>query len=418
MATLSPESKLSAVALPSTGSHDEVVNLPFGVYEYNSFSLAKQVNADGPLKSESFVSGAVDQVAYTYAKLGGNVLDIEIMPSNVYTAYEEAVLEYSYMINAHQSKNVLMSVLGYTTGTFDQDGTIVTGTDISLKFPSHGHESSNRIASTYSSEGNVGGDKTLHSASIELSHTVQDYDLDAHINMEGYGERKAIIKQVYYKTPASMWRFFGFYGNFSMVGNMNSYGQYADDSIFYIVPVWQNKAQAISYEDALHTRVSQYSYEVINNKLRLHPVPNIASPKKIWVRYMVPRDPWAREEGGKDIYMDGINNVNTIPLGNIPFENINSVGKQWIRRYALALCKEMLAQIRGKIQSIPIPNGSVTLNAAELLNQSREEKTALKQELQTLLDQMVYTEVAKQEAEAAEAAMTTLRNVPAGILVG
>ncbi len=42
--------------------------------------------------------------------------------SNVYSAYEEAVLEYSYIVNIHQSKNILHSSLGATTGTFDSDG--------------------------------------------------------------------------------------------------------------------------------------------------------------------------------------------------------------------------------------------------------------------------------------------------------
>ena len=406
MATLNPISKTSAVALPSTGSQADVVNLPFGLYEGDTY----------------FVAGAVDQVSYTYAKLGGNILDVELTTFNVYAAYEEAVLEYSYMINSHQAKNVLMSVLGYSTGSFNQDGEMLSGSSITLKYPDYNFGASERIASKYSTEANVGGNHTLYSGSVFLTSSVQDYDLDAAVRSSSEQQdpdhnRPITVRKVYYKTPASMWRFFGFYGNFSMVGNMNSYGQYADDSIFYIVPVYQNKAQAMSYEDALHVRTSHYSYELVNNKLRLSPVPSISAPTRIWFQYTIPRDPWEKEANDRNFKHDGINNLNTIPFANLPYTNINSIGKQWIRRFALALSKEMLAQVRGKIQAIPIPNGTVTLNAGDLLTQAREEKATLKQELQTVLDQLVYTELAKREAEAADAAAMTIRNVPAGILV-
>jgi len=65
-----------------------------------------------------------------------------------------------------------------------------------------------------------------------------------------------------------------------------------------------------------------------------------------------------------------------MPFANIPFENINSIGKQWIRRFALAVTKEMLGQIRGKFATIPIPGDSVTLNASDLLSQAKEEQAS------------------------------------------
>ena len=109
---LTPISQTSAVILPVTGNTLDVsAALPFGVYA----------------ASTDFLSGASDQVAYVYKKLGGDVLDVELTPANVYAAYEEAVLEYSYFINLHQGKNVLSSVLGSQTGTFDHNGNLLTG---------------------------------------------------------------------------------------------------------------------------------------------------------------------------------------------------------------------------------------------------------------------------------------------------
>ena len=118
---LSPKSTNSAVVLTSTGSSTQVLSsLAYGIYT-----------------SDNFVSGAVDQVAYVYNKLGGNILDLEITTTNIYNAYEEAVLEYSYLINTHQAKNVLSDFLGNSTGSFDQDGELTGSaytTKANLKF--------------------------------------------------------------------------------------------------------------------------------------------------------------------------------------------------------------------------------------------------------------------------------------------
>ena len=123
--TLTPKSTTSAITLTSTGSIKTTGNgagatshYPFGLY----------ADTDSNLYDRNFVSGASDQVAFTYKKLGGDILDIELTPGNVYASYEEAVLEYSYQINIHQAKNVLSDLLGMSTGTFDHDGQM-TGSD-------------------------------------------------------------------------------------------------------------------------------------------------------------------------------------------------------------------------------------------------------------------------------------------------
>ena len=115
--TLKPKQRASVTVLPITGTLVDAksqINYAFGIYSVHG----------QPLYDDNFVQGAVDQVSYTYKKLGGDVLDIELTPGNVYTAYEEAVLEYSYIVNIHQAKNALPSMLGATTGTFDHDGNL------------------------------------------------------------------------------------------------------------------------------------------------------------------------------------------------------------------------------------------------------------------------------------------------------
>jgi hypothetical protein len=213
-----------------------------------------------------------------------------------------------------------------------------------------------------------------------------------------------------------MWRFYGYYGGLNVVGDMHTYGQYADDSTFQVIPAWHNKMQAISYEDHLYTRTSHYSYEVIDNKLRIYPTPDNVSPERFWFRFSVSEEPFTDEgEGGQN----GVNNMNTLPFENIAYESINSIGKQWIRRFALALSKETLGQIRGKFGgSIPIPGDNITLNASDLLSQAQSEQDKLREELKTQLEEMTYPKLVAQDNEMSENAKNVLADVPLKVYVG
>ena len=177
-----------------------------------------------------------------------------------------------------------------------------------------------------------------------------------------------------------MWRFYGYYGGLNAVGNLSNYGQYSDDSTFEVIPTWQNKMQAIMFEDAIWTRTSHFSYELRNNKLRLFPTPNSVTADTYWFEFTIPNDPYS--DNDPDIGITGVNNMNTLPFENIPYVNINAIGKQWIRRYALALSKETLGQVRSKFgNSIPIPGESVNLNGDSLLSQAKEEQQTLREEV-------------------------------------
>ena len=107
-----------------------------------------------------------------------------------------------------------------------------------------------------------------------------------------------------------------------------------------------------------------------------------------------------------------------MPFQNVSYGSINSIGKQWIRRFSLALAKEMLGQIRGKFAVIPIPGESVTLNAADLLSQAKTEQDALREELKATFDELTYTNLAAKDTELAESTKMTLGKAPVGILVG
>jgi hypothetical protein len=422
--TLTPVQQTSPYVLPATGNTANVTStaVPYGVY----------------LNSDEFLSGAASQVAYTYKMLGGDVLDIELTEQNIYTSYELAVLEYSYIVNNHQAVNVLSDFLGATTGTFDHKGTLesgelsssLSGTHVALKFPSFNFTYSAKVSDGLAKAAAL-GDGRVYSASVDMVDNQQEYDLQkvvqdlsvsSSVDFTGsVNNRRIEIRKVYYKSNAAMWRFYGYYGGLNVVGNLNTYGQYSDDSTFEVVPTWQNKSQAMAFEDSLYTRASHYSYEIRDNYLKIYPAPSspfdFISPQKIWFEFTIPQDAWDSDPTRLD-GKDGINNYNTLPFANIPYENINSMGKQWIRNYALAIAKGMLAQVRGKFGAIPLPGDAVTLNASELATQSQAEKDALKTELKDLLDRLTYEAMVTKDAKMAEEAKTLQQNVPMKIFVG
>lgn len=423
--TITPLQRSNVTALPPTGSTSNVdIYMPLGVYS----------NTSSPFYSSDFISGAVDQVSYVYHKLGGNVLDIELQERNVYAAYEQAVMEYNYIINMHQAENVLSDMLGNTSGTFDHDGNIkdgplsasLSGTHVNLKFPKFGFAYARRIADGLSTEAALGGLDTEYSASITVVKDQQDYDLQKLIAEKPefqsiVGDNRILVSKVFYKSNRAAWRFYGYYGGLTTVGNFHNYGQWADDSTFEVIPVWQNKLQAIQYENAIYTRLSHWSYELKNNKLRIYPPPKdnfgFTTPQHLWIRFYVNTNAWDEDPDRKS-GIDGINNMNTLPFSNIPFENINAIGKEFIRNYAFSLCMETLGYVRSKLDSIPIPGGSVRLNGPELISQAKEEQNRLRDQLRENLDKITYSALMASDAEMAENADRIQQKIPMPIKVG
>jgi hypothetical protein len=342
----------------------------------------------------------------------------------------------------HQAKNSLSNFLGQSTASFDHEGQITegdaSGSNANLKYPRFRFDYAKRVGQGMAEYAGIGGNLTEYSASFNTTSSVSTYDLQKIIyeasdsgndlgtgKSVGFaglvGNNKVRVTKVYYKTPQAMWRFFGYYGGINVIGNMMTYGQFADDSTFEIIPAWQNKLQAMAYEDHIHTRISHYSYELVNNKLTLYPPPEgRLSSGRFWVRFTVERNAWEEDPSGvSNTGVHGINNINSLPFDNIKYSAINSIGKHWIRRYALATCKEMLGQVRGKFGgSIPIPGDSITLNSSDLLTQAKDEKTTLVEELKTILEETTYLQLTKNDADLQDATGKILKEVPSPIFVG
>ncbi len=415
---LSPKSTANAKVLPSAGTPGDVSDtLAYGIYN-----------------TDAFFSGAADQISYVHGKLGGNILDIELEAANVYKAYEESCLEYSYLLNTHQAKNVLSDMLGGATGSFDEDGEFSayrsdTTIKPNLKFPRFTLAYSAHVASSVGAQARMAGHERVYSASFDVVVDQQDYDLQALIYSASLvagsnfsasvGTNKVIIDKVYYKLPVYGWRFFGSGMSTSTTPQRySSFGQYGSDSTFEIAPVWQQELYASAYENALKVRSSHYSYELRNNRLRVFPIPTTATnPETMWVNFRVQNEAY-EEEADRKYGADGINNINSLPFPNIPYSNINSIGKHWIRRFCLALCKETLGQVRSKIGSVPIPGNDITLNGSALISEGQQEQEKLREELKTVFDELTYNKLAEGDQQLQASTEEVLKRVPHGIYTG
>jgi hypothetical protein len=383
------------IILDLTASFTDVASpTPFGIYDSDA---AFQTEADGMVK---LVNG----------KLGGNVLQVEITNRDVYACFEQAVLEYSGMINSYHAKSIMADILGAETGSLETK---------EQKFARMSLALAKRRADAYSSEALVGGTKPLLSASINLVTGQQNYDLKTLLSASGEiaaGERFE-IREMFHFSPTAAFRFFDTTSAINFLHNQFQFESFTPETIFYLLPIWEDVLRAMQLEQSHKIRRSNYSFNIVNNVLRLYPIPT-RDIRLHFTYYKVGGSEDDPFDSSSDPLVDGISNLNNVPFGNIDYSKINSIGRQWIRRFALALAKEVLGLVRGKVQTIPIPNGDLALNGPDLVAGAREEMLNLKEELKALLDTMTYSALAQQEADQADNLMRQLAKVPLGIFVG
>ena len=336
-------------------------------------------------------------------------MEIELQDINFYTAFEEAVTVYGNEVYQWKIRENFFSMQGNSTGSSFNNQVIT---------PNLG--STVRLAQTYAVEAGSGGNVTQYTASFDMIPGVQDYDLKA-IMSSSYGITSSIeVKKIFYEQAPAIVRYFDPYagtgtGIQSLLETFG-FGQMSPGINFLLMPIYFDvqKIQAIELNDQI--RKSAYSFDLINNKLRIFPIPNHDS--KMFFHYILV------DERNSTIPLSGsglgpgkITDVSNVPYNNPVFGLINTVGRQWIYQYALSICKEMLAYIRGKYSTVPIPGAEVTLNQADLLTDARTEKEKLLEILRaTLSDASRKTQLENQALEA-ENVQKTLNNVPMGIYV-
>jgi hypothetical protein len=345
-----------------------------------------------------------DNVADWCAKrLGYPLVDIELQAGNFYACFEEAISEYSNHVNQFNIQQNMLSIMG-------------TPVNNNL---THQNVSTNmggliQLATEYGTETFTNGNVNFYSASIDIQTNVQKYNLDSLIR-DVYKPTGSIeIKRVHHYAPPASLRFYDPYlGNQAMLDTFG-FGAYSTGVSFMLMPMYADllRVQAIEFNDMM--RKSSYSFELINNELRIFPLP--VKDFKLWIEYIVKEE---RSNPLKYYNASGsVTDMSNAPYERMQYGKINSVGRQWIYRYTLALVKENLGYIRGKYGSIPIPNGETTLNAADLLSAAGTEKQGLIEELRTMLDTMTRSKLLEAKRLETESLNVALNSTPLKIYIG
>jgi len=350
-----------------------------------------------------------DNVADWCAKrLGYPLVDIELQSGNFYACFEEAISEYSNHVNQFNIQQNMLSIMG-------------TPVDSNL---THQNISTNmggliQLATEYGSETFTNGNVNFYSASIDIQTDKQNYDLNTLIRNVYKPTGSIEIKKVHHYAPPASIRFYDPYlGNQAMLDTFG-FGAYSTGVSFMLMPMYADllRVQAIEFNDMM--RKSSYSFELINNNLKIFPRP--VRDFKLWIEYIVKEE---RSNPLKYQPMSGsgvtglVSDMSNAPYDYMVYSNINSVGHSWIYNYGLALAKEMLGYVRGKYGSIPIPNGETSLNAADLLSAASTEKQALVEQLRTMLDTMTRSKLLEAKRLEVEALGVSLNATPLKIYIG
>jgi len=276
------------------------------------------------------------------------------------------------------------------------------------------------LSDTYGTFANVGGDTTLHSGSVSLTGK-QVYNLPTEASFSGadHSSKTLEIQTVFNYGPSAITRFYDpFAGSFEQRNMLDSFGLGGSaPAVSYVMrPVSHDITRAAAIETNDKIRKSNYSFELVNNQLRIFPAPSINDKgTKIWFSYYLREE---RVDLTSSYTQNKTTDPSNVPYKFITYQEINASGRQWIRRYTLALTKELLGIIRSKYSSMPVPNGEVTLDGESLKAEGREEKALLVEEIKEFLDSVSLTEKSRAEAEEANAQQEVLAKAPLKIYIG
>ena len=368
-------------------------NTPFGFYDTDS----------------EFQTEAPKFATWCAQRLGFPLMNVELQDKQFYACLEESVSEYSAQINQFNIKDNLLSLQGQSTSS-----------NLTHKRVTPNLGRSVFLSQAYGTEAGVGGLVEVKSGSVDVVSGSQTYDLNAlWADVSESGNAIELQKVFYEETPAVQ-RYFDPYAG-TGAGTMNlldqfGFGNYSPAVTFLMMPVYADmlRLQAIELNDQI--RKSAYSFQLRNNKLRIFPRPD--SSYKLHFEYVVrsERDNTLITEysGSSDVISDFSN----VPYDNMKFTNINDVGKQWIRKYGLALTKELLGIVRSKYGAIPIPGAETSLDGDTLRSEASAEKEALVTQLREILEQTSRKALMEADKDESEFLQEKLKKVPYPIYIG
>ena len=369
---------------------------PFGFYDYNP----------------DFQKDADKVAKFCGLRLGYPIENVELQDINFYAAFEEAVTVYSNELFAYKQREDYLSIEGssftYEESNVNFQDAIVTPSLQKIV----------DLSEQYGTWAGVGGNTDWHSGSVYLTSSVQDYNLDVWAESQGISGSDIEIMRVFYEPiPASIQMYGGLgyagsgLGAFANAG-MAGYGA----NSFLMLPLSYDLQMMQGIEMFRDVLFSQFTLQLINNKLRIFPIPTDADEGgQLWFQYMLKSE---EECATVDIDPNTISNISQVPYRNVDYDTINSVGRSWIFEYTLALVKEILGYVRGKYTQVPIPGAEVTLNQADLLTSSTADKNALIDRLRAYFDDTSRQKLLERRQAESIARNSELEQVPMTIFIG
>ena len=377
---------------------------PFGIYDNDL-----EFKIDAP-KTATWVA----------RRLGYPIVNIELDNQQIWACFEESTSEYSAQVNQFNLRNNLDILRGQPKNRVaNYSQTLVDGSFLPTAI---------RMSQQYGTQAGVGGSTSIQKAYVDLTASVQIYDLmnqavdtktNKKFNEIFSGSSTVDVTKVFYEATPAITRFFdpysvGAQGTLNLMSELG-FGNYSPAAQFLMMPLYEDilRMQAIEFNDQI--RKSTFSFNIVDNKLEIFPVPSGMGLTRIYFEYMS-RDEF--EHDSQTIQADSLSDYSDIPYDFIQYSNINEVGKQWIRKYTLALSKELLGAIREKYSSVPIPDGEVNLDGAALRSEAQVEKDALITQLRENLEEMSRKNVMENKAHESDHHQDMLRKVPLKIYVG
>ena len=352
-----------------------------------------------------FQADAEKVAKFCGTRLGYPLMDVELQDGSFFACFEEAVTTYGNEVFQYKVRENYLSIEGISTGS-NINNTLL---DPSLQRVVE-------VSKNYGTEAEVGGYTTRYTGSLDTVKNVQDYDLNQWAEDEGI-TGSIEIRRIFYYAPPAILRYFDPYAGtgtgIQSLMDAFDFGSFSPGVNFLLMPASFDilKVQAIEFNDQI--RRSAYSFELVNNQLKLFPVPKKSGSLRF--EYCKVDDKRSiSHTSDKSL----VTNVAEVPYTNPVYSHINSIGRQWIFRYTLALSKELLAYIRGKYQTVPVPGSEATLNQADLLTDARAEKEKLLGELKEMLEQTSRQAQLERKASESENLRKTLSDIPYTIYIG
>lgn len=374
---------------PGSSSFD-IGDTPFGFYDLD----------------QDFRTDADKVAEFCTRRMGYPLNDIELQDINFYTAFEEAITTYGNEVFAFKVRDNQLSLEGSDVNG-DATNKVVT--------PNMGNII--RLSKQYGAEAGSGGNLEYYSGSINVVQNQQDYDLEAWKNNLGITS-SIEVKKVFYEAPPAITQYYDPYSGtgFGFQALFNSFGFAAMSPAtnYLMMPLSYDLQTIQAIEMNQQVRKSNYSFEIINNRLRIFPIPTV-STGSIFIEYIKDDE---RLNNSIDPSDNKVSSVADAPYSNPTYSRINSVGRQWIFEYTLAIAKEMLGWVRSKYSTLPIPNSEVTLNGDSLLREAADNKVRLIERLREYLDQTSRQALLERRANESEFKNKELAQVPYTIYVG